>query len=229
VLFRSRYHYVSFGLTNRVLMKKNDVKARAKEVFTWGISQLYYFDPSQSYLSYYKLEDGTIPHFTDLTNYVRFFPVGDFNLDFRVAYNTYKKMLSSVRASANLGTISDDLYLSLSWYRSMNPFYQTIFSNREQVGAGAGLKIAGLDLYADFQYNVRDKKMLYADLAAAWNWQCLDFKVDAQAYFFRDKPELQIRFSIGLGNITPSSDSLGPRASADNVALTSTGERRARG
>ncbi len=69
--------------------------------------------------------------------------------------------------------------------------------------------------------------MLYTTATLAWNWQCLDFRVDAQAFYFRDKPEVQIRFSIGLGNITPSSDSLGPRSSADNAYLSATGTRRA--
>ena len=224
-----RYHFVSYGLTNRVLRKQNEPKARAKEVFTWGISQTYYLDPDNSPLSRYKLADGTIPRFTDLTNYVRFFPVGDFNLDFRVGYNTYKKQLSSVRAGAGLGTAADPVYFSLSWYKSVNPFYESAYYNREQVGANGGARIPGLDLTlaCQFQYNVRDKKMLYADLSIAWNWQCLDFKVDAQAYYYREKPEVQVRFSIGLGNITPSSDSLGARTSADNVYLSETGIRRA--
>lgn len=224
-----RYHYVSYGLTNRVLMKRNDPKARAKEVLTWGITQTYYLDPDDSPLSRYRLPDGTIPRYTDLSNYVRFFPVGDINLDFRVGYNTYIKTLSSVRASAGLGSPADDLHFSLSWYKSTNPYYESAFYNREQIGASAGLKIKGLDLalYGDIQYNIRDRKMLYTNATLAWNWQCLDFRVDAQAFYFRDKPEVQIRFSIGLGNITPSSDSLGPRSSADNAYLSATGTRRA--
>ncbi|MHB8055376.1 MAG: LPS-assembly protein LptD [Candidatus Aminicenantales bacterium] len=217
-----RYHYVSFGLTNHLLMKKKDPKAKTVEIFTWGISQYYYFDPSQSPLSRYKLGDGTIPRFSDLSSYVRFFPVGDFNFDFRAGYNVYKKALSSVRASANLGTAADDLYFSFAWYKSINPYYsQTVYSNREQIGINGGVKISNLDLSGDFQYNIQAKKMLYADLAVAWDWQCLNFKVDAQAFFFRTKPEVQFRFSVGLGNITSSSNSLGSRNAADNTIRSS--------
>ncbi len=223
-----RYHFVSYGLTNRVLMKKNEPKARTKEVFTWGISQTCYLDPNNSPLSRYKLDDGTIPRFTDLSSYVRFFPVGDFNLDFRAGYNTYKKTLSSVRAAAGFGTAADDIYFSLSWYKSVNAYFQTVYSNREQIGASAGVNISDLNLYGDLQYNVLAKKMLYANLALAWNWQCLNFKVNAQAFFFRDKPEFQIRFSIGLGNINESSDSLGARTAADNTLLSSEGARASR-
>jgi LPS-assembly protein len=221
-----RYHYISYGLTNRVLIKKNAPKAKATEIFTWGISQSYYFDPSQSPLSYYKLKDGTIPQFSDVSSYVRFFPVGDFNLDFRAGYNVYNKMLSSVRASANLGTVADDLYFSFAWYKSINPYLNTgayTIYNREQIGISAGAKIFNLDLKGDFQYNIQAKKMLYADLAVAWDWQCLNFKVDAQAFFYRTIPDFQVRFSLGLGNITPSTDSLGPNNAASNAILSSNG------
>jgi len=221
-----RYHYISYGLTNRVLIKKNAPKAKATEIFTWGISQSYYFDPSQSPLSYYKLKDGTIPQFSDISSYVRFFPVGDFNLDFRAGYNFYVKTLSSVRASANLGTAAEDLYFSFAWYKSINPYYQTgIYQiyNREQIGVSGGVKIFKLDLSGDFQYNIQTKKMLYANLTVAWDWQCFNFKVDAQAFFYRTIPDFQVRFSVGLGNITPSTNSLGPNNAANNTILSSTG------
>jgi hypothetical protein len=37
----------------------------------------------------------------------------------------------------------------------------------------------------------------------------VDFKLDVRAYFFREEPEVQFRFSVGLGNISSSSDFLG--------------------
>lgn len=212
-----RYHYVTYSLTNRVLMKKSDPKAKAKEVFTWGILQSYYLDPENGPYSRYKLKDGRFPEFTDLTNYVRFFPLNDFNLDFRAGYNVYYKSLSSVRAAASFGTAADDFFLSFSWFKSLNPYYSSISSNelynREQIGVNGGLKIRNLAFQGNFQYNITKKKMLYAGLSTVWNWQCLDLKIDARAFFFRETPEFQIRFSIGLGNITTPTDSLGTRLS----------------
>ncbi len=210
-----RYHYVTYGLTNRVLIKPgNDIKARAREIFTWGIAQSYYLDAEDSPLSWYRLEDGTIPAFSDLSSYIRFFPVADASLDFSVSYNTYQKTLSSVRASAGLGSPADNFFFSLSWYKSMNPYRsEEYLFNREQVGVTGGIKIPRWDIEAlgEFEYNLEEKKILYTGVSAVWHYQCVDFKLDVRAFFFREKPEVQVRFSLGLGNISSTSDFLGGR------------------
>jgi len=207
-----RYHFVTYGLTNRVLMKKgNDPKARAREIFTWGISQALYLDPETSPLSWYRLDDGTIPRFSDISTYVRFFPLEGASLDLSAGYNTYRKTLSSVRASASFGNPSDNLFFSLSWYKSFNPYYTEAYWNREQIGLNGGLKFPrlGLEALGEFEYNIMEKKILYSGLSAVWHYQCIDFKADVRAFFFREKPEVQVRFSFGLGNISSTSDFLG--------------------
>jgi lipopolysaccharide assembly outer membrane protein LptD (OstA) len=203
-----RYHDISYGLTNRVLIKKGD--AQAKEVFTWGISQVYYFSPEKSPLSLYRLPDGSIPRFSMIQSYIRFYPGTKLNFDVAAGYYTYKSMLSNIRAAVTYGGPADDLYFSLSWYKSINPYYTDILFDRQQIGISGGVKLPSLDVEAlgEFEYNISQNKILYTGLSLAWNWQCLNFKVDAQEFFFRAKPEFQVHFSIGLGNITSSADSL---------------------
>ncbi|MBN2242103.1 MAG: LPS assembly protein LptD, partial [Acidobacteria bacterium] len=207
--FFFRFHYLTYGLTNHVLVKKG--KGRATEVFTWGISQAYYLDPENSYLALFPLPDGTIQRFSEISTYVRFYPGTKLSIDLGAGYHTYKAILSNLRASVNYGNPADDLYFSLSWYRSQNPYYTDILFNREQIGFSAGVKLPRMNIEAlgEVEYNITAKELLYAGLAAVWHYQCVDFKFDARGFFFREKPEFQIRFSIGLGNITPTADFLG--------------------
>jgi len=207
-----RYHYVTYGLTNRILVKKGgDPKARVREVFTWGISQAYYLDPEDSPLSWYPLADGTIRRYSEVSSFVRFFPTETASLDISAGYDTYLKTLSSLRAAAGYGNPADNFYFSLSWYKSFNPIYSGPLYNREQIGINGGFKIPrwNIEALGEFEYNIMEKKLLYTGISAVWHYQCVDFKADVRAFFFREKPDVQVRFSVGLGNISSASDFLG--------------------
>jgi LPS-assembly protein len=79
------------------------------------------------------------------------------------------------------------------------------------VAAYGGVKLAklGLDLTADVDFNVQEAKLLYAGGGAVYHYQCLDFLVEVKVFYFRDKPEAQFKFSLGLGNIGKTTDFLG--------------------
>jgi lipopolysaccharide assembly outer membrane protein LptD (OstA) len=186
-----RYHELTYGLTNHFLLKTGTASPR--EFFTWGLSQTYYLSPENSPLSYYPLIDGAIPRFSELTSYVRFYPGAKYRL------------------GANLGAPSDDFFLNVNWYKSTNPYYQSVLYDRHQISLSGGVKIAPLNMEARGQidYNVSDRQMMYSAGSLVYHYQCLDFKLDARIYFFRDKPEYQIKFSLGLGNIGKTTDFLG--------------------
>jgi len=205
------YHYIEYGLENQILVKSGD--DRPREVLTWEIEQTFYLDANNSPLSRYTLDDGSIPRFSDITNKLRFFPMTSASLDVSMGYNTYKKALSSVRASAGLGDSSDDAYLAVSWYKSVNPYRGFTSTSRHQIGLSGGAKIPGLQLEAlgEFEYNLAAKKVLYTGLAAVWHYQCVDVKMNIRAFFFRETPEIQFQLSLGLGNIGSTSDFLGGR------------------
>jgi LPS-assembly protein len=204
-------HYLQYGLQNQILVKSGDGLPR--EVLTWTIAQTFYLDPKNSPLSRYKLDDGSIPQFSEITNKLRFFPVTAVSLDVSLGYNTYKKALSSVRASAGLGDSSDKAYLSVSWYKSISPYYGFVSTSRHQIGFSGGAKIPWLQLEAlgEFEYNLAAKKVLYTGLAAVWHYQCIDVKMNVRAFFFRGTPEVQFQMSLGLGNIGSTSEFLGGR------------------
>lgn len=202
-----RYHQLTYGLTNHVLLKTGDTP---REVFTWGLAQTYYLSPENSPMSYYPI-NGVIPRFSELSSYLRFYPGPKYSFDFSTSYNVYFKVFSTIRLGANLGVPSDDLFLNVSWYKSSNPFYTSAFYDRHQVSLAGGAKIAALNLdaLAEIDYNISDRQMMYSGASLVYHYQCLDFKADVRIYYFRETPEFQIKFSLGLGNIGKTTDFLG--------------------
>jgi lipopolysaccharide assembly outer membrane protein LptD (OstA) len=201
-----RYHQLSYGLTNRVIVKRE----MPREVFTWGISQTYCLSPDDSPLSIYQWE-GEVPRFSDVNSYARFYPAGKYSLDVSTGYNTYYKTFSFLRLAAGLNSFTDPLFLQVSWFKSMNPWYQDILGDRHQVGLTGRLNLPRLNLevLGEFDFNVMEKKMLYTGASLVYHYQCLDFKADMRVFYYRDIPEVQYRVTIGLGNIGKTTDILG--------------------
>jgi hypothetical protein len=201
-----RYHQLSYGLTNRVIVKRD----MPREVFTLGVSQTYYISPEDGPLSIYTWE-GDVPRFSDINGYARFYPGGKFSLDASTGYNTYYKTFSFLRLGAGLNAFTDPLFLQVSWFKSMNPWYQDILGDRHQVGLTGRLNIPRLNLevLGEFDFNVMEKKMLYYGASLVYHYQCLDFKADVRVFYYRLTPEVQYRVSFGLGNIGKTTDFLG--------------------
>ena len=201
-----RYHQISYGLTNRILVKRD----MPREVFTWGVSQNYYFSPEDSPMSFYRWE-GKIPNRSDIGSYLRFYPARKYSIDVSAGYNTYHKMFSFLRLGAGLNSPTDPLFLSLNWYRSVNPWFKDILADRQQVGGVAKFNLPRLNFEAlgEFDFNIEKKRMLYTGLSLVYHYQCLDFKADVRIFYYREKPETQFRFSLGLGNIGKTTDFLG--------------------
>jgi lipopolysaccharide assembly outer membrane protein LptD (OstA) len=203
-----RYHYLKYGLTNRILVKKNDM---AREVFALGVNQTYYLEAEESPLQRYLFE-GEIPAFSDINGYLRFYPSNKYSFDFSTRFNPYYKSFSSLNVGANLGKPDDDLFLRVNWYKSSDPYRpKYIYANRHQLGVFGGVKIpwVGLEAKAQVDYNFAEKKMLYSAFKLEYHYQCFDFEADLKMFFFREKPEMQFRITIGLGNIGKTTDFLG--------------------
>jgi lipopolysaccharide assembly outer membrane protein LptD (OstA) len=201
-----RYHQLTYGLTNRVLVKKD----MPREVFTWGLSQTYYLSPDDSPLSIYEWE-GRPPRRSDITSYMRFYPARKYSLDAGSSYNTYFHTFSSVRLGASINSRSDPFFLSLNWFRSLNPWRENILRDRQQIGFVSQAQLPRLNLQAlvEFDYNILERKMLYSGLSLVYHYQCLDFQADVRVFYYREPAEVQYRVSLGLGNIGKTTDFMG--------------------
>jgi LPS-assembly protein len=204
-----RYHLLSYGLNNHILLKEGTTGA-PRELFTMSLSQAFYFEPEEGPLRYFRFE-GKVPRFTEIEGYLRYYPAGPYNIDVNASFNTYTKTLSQLRVGANYAAPSGNLTAGVNWYKYVNPYYKDIYFNRDQIGFVATTKIPALNLEAkaDVSYNIAERKMFYAGGNLVYHYQCLDIKADVQIFFFRETPELQFKFSFGLGNIGKSTDFLG--------------------
>jgi LPS-assembly protein len=211
----TRDHYVSYGLTTRVLVKVNKMP---REIFTLGVSQIYYLNPEESPMQGFEV-DGKIPEFSDINGYLRFYPGTRQSIDFSMAYNPYHNRFSRLRLGANLGAPDDNLFLRVSWYKSLNPYFDNKWGERHQVSFFAGFKIPkiNLDALGSLDYNIKERKLLYSALSVVYHYQCIDFKADVKIFYFREKPEAQFGISIGLGNIGRTTDFLGDLTDSEHA------------
>jgi LPS-assembly protein len=203
----TRAHYVSYGLTTRVLVKVNKMP---REIFTFGLSQIYYLNPEESPMQGFEV-DGKIPEFSDINGYLRYYPGTKQSIDFSMAFNPYHTRFSRLRLGVNWGAPGDNLFLRVSWYRSLNPYFDNTWGERHQVSFYTGFKIPkiNLDALGTLDYNIKERKLLYTALSLVYHYQCIDFKADVKIFYFREKPEAQFGISIGLGNIGKTTDFLG--------------------
>jgi hypothetical protein len=203
-----RFHQLNYGLTNRVLIKQNDMP---REVITFGLSQTYYLAPEESPLQRFEKFFDEIPRFSDINGYVRIYPLPNYSLDFSTSYNPYKKVFPSLRLGLNLGTWGDPVMLSVNWFKGTNPYYKDKIYDRHQINFTGGVTIQKLNLeaFTSLDFNISEKKMLYTLATLVYHYQCFDFKVDLKIFHFREKPETQFRISFGLGNIGKTTDLLG--------------------
>ena len=207
-----RLHQIAYGFTSRFLQKKEE---RQVEVLSFGLGQIYYFSPATGPLGQY-LVNGMPPRWSEVSGTLRYYPRESFSLDAALGYNPYYHNLSTLRLTSTAGLREDGRFLSLNWYRSMNswatgmdPSLSALY-NRHQIGAVAGWRFPAmsLDVLGEIDYNLQQKKLLYTAGQVVYHYQCLDFLLEARVYYYRLRPETQIRFSVGLGNIGRTGDLL---------------------
>jgi hypothetical protein len=155
--------------------------------------------------------NGKIPEFSDINGYLRYYPGTKQSIDFSMAFNPYHTRFSRLRLGANWGAPSDNLFLRVSWYKSLNPYFDNTWGERHQVSFYTGFKIPkiNLDALGTLDYNIKERKLLYTALSVVYHYQCIDFKADVKMFYFREKPEAQFGISIGLGNIGKTTDFFG--------------------
>jgi len=203
------YHQLKYSLTNRLLIKKGETPF---EILTWTIAQTYYFNPKEVlHMRYFKI-NGKTPHFSDIYSSLRIRATEKYSLDFNISYNHYYRKISGITLIANLGSPADNLFLRLSWlHRKVLYLSEYFYGNYNQIRAYTGFKIPRIGLEANFEidHDFLLKKTLYTAFSAVYHYQCIDFKGEIKMFNFREKPDIQFRFSIGLGNISKVTDFLG--------------------
>ncbi|UCC41887.1 MAG: LPS-assembly protein LptD [Candidatus Aminicenantes bacterium] len=202
-----RFHYVRYGINNHVIVRENK---KPRTIFTLGVSNTFYIAEEESPLNRFRVE-GVIPQFEDIRGYIRFYPLRKYRLDFSAGFNPYFKTFSSLRMTANFGNPGDLVNLRVNWYKGVNPYQKKAWYNRHQIGCAGGFRIPkySLEAWAQFDFNIQQRKMLYSAVSLTYHYHCLDFLAYLKIFYFRDKPEMQFRVTFGLGNIGKTTDFLG--------------------
>ena len=209
-----RAHQLNYSLTNQFIIKQNGMP---KTLLEFGVNQTFFLVPDEeSPMQQYKV-DGKVPKFSDIYGYLRFYPSSKYTFDFSVGLNPYYWTFSSLRASINLGSQADPIFFRINWYKSINPYSKDVLYDRHQIGFYSGLKIPSLNLeaIAEIDFNIEEMELLYSAFALVFNYQCIDIRADMRVFYFREiyysnqKPEMQFRITIGLGNIGKTTDFLG--------------------
>lgn len=203
-LFRN--NDLKFGLVQHFLLRTD---SSPREILTFGLSTTAFFDPEHSPIRYYYPLN-PLRHFSPLNAYLRYYPAGRFSLDLSADFNPYEKNFLSSRLSANLGKPDDNVFFSLNWSKNYQVLGPESFFRSHQAGLQAGWRWPEkLDLKTQLEFDLQNRKFLYAALAGVYHYQCLDFSFDLRVFNYRTQPEVQFRFSLGLGNISRTSDLLG--------------------
>lgn len=209
----SRLHQLTYGLTNRLLVKSGDGQAR--EVLVLSISRTSFFSPESGPLRGY-LVDGHAPRMSEMTTTLRYYPAGEFFLDASAGYNPYSRRFSTFRLSAGAGSKQEGNFISVNWLKSENAWIAGIdpvlltLSNRHEASVYSGLKVPALDLdlQADASFNILTGRFRYTGGRLVYHYQCVDFQLDFGVYHYRTVPETQVKFSIGLGSISRAAEFL---------------------
>ncbi|MFQ6082565.1 MAG: LPS-assembly protein LptD [Candidatus Aminicenantia bacterium] len=202
-----RYHQLSYSLTNRIFIKKKETPV---EIITFEIGQTFYFEPEEVIQLKNVKVNGKTPQFSDINSSLRINPSSKYSADIRLFYNPYYKKLSLASIIANLGAPQDNWFIRVSWNMRDDPYRKSLW-NRNQMRFYSGIKIPRLSIEAhgEIDYDFFTRKTQYSALSLTYHYQCLDFKGEIKIFNFRDKPDTQFRFSIGLGNIGSATDFLG--------------------
>lgn len=201
-----RNNNLKFGLTQHFLTKTD---SSPREILTLGLTATVFFDPEHSPIRYYY-PCHQERHFSPVNVYLRYYPSGPFSLDVSTDFNPYEKNLLSSRLSAGWGKPEDSFFFSLNWSKYYQAITPDSFLRSHQAGIQAGVRWPEkIELKTQVEVDIQNRKILYSALAGTYHYQCLDFSFDLRIFYYRSKPEAQFRFSVGLGNISHTSDLLG--------------------
>lgn len=201
-----RNNDLKFGLVQHWLKK---TEGSPREILTFGLAETVYFDPEHSPNRYYYFQ-APRRHFSPVNAYLRYYPGTRFSLDISADFNPYEKNFLSSRLTASLGQPEAPFFFRLNWTRNYQPLTPDSIFRSHQAGLQAGWRWPErLDLKTQVEFDLQNRKILYTALAGIYHYQCLDFSFDLRVFYYRSQPEVQFRFSVGLGNISRSSDLLG--------------------
>ncbi|MCP5048647.1 MAG: LPS-assembly protein LptD [bacterium] len=209
------YSFVGFSLSNKLLYKKNNSKT-PKEVFSYTISQDYYFDPALA--SRNRKIGGVIPDFSELKNTIRIRPFKSFSVDATLSYNHFLNAdsfidnFASLRFNLSYTNKKSPVYGRFSYSRYINPFASANYIfNRDIVGGSLNFDIPRfpLKLNSNVNYDITAKEFRHATFKLSYDYQCIQFLTELRLFKYSGRIETQFNIGISFGNLGTVKDFLG--------------------
>lgn len=207
---RPPYSYIGFGITTRFLKKSRIGQESPTEIFSYTISQDYYFDPAEA--NYYRKIEGEYPVFSELSNRLRFRLVEDFSLDISLGYNYYIKQFNRLYILLSLNKEDSFLKGSLSYTTYKNPYKESYYLNKTYIRGDLDFNIPGFPLkfITGVDYDLTEKEFRYGSFLASYNYQCIKFNVEFRVLTRMGGTfDYQYNFGISFGDIGVVKDFLG--------------------
>ena len=182
---------MTYGLTNRVLVRKATTKERAaplasapRELLTASVSQSYYTDATASRFdptyqsSYVDAGSGRPPsNYSPVSMNVRTQPLTGIGATFRAEYDAAAKKVQSMSTGADYG--SPTRQVALSWSRSLASYFPTnSLSGSTRVAFKDGRTGGNYSINWDIQRDI----VIQQRLTAFYNAQCCGFVVEYQEF-----------------------------------------------
>lgn len=208
---------VQFSLNMLLLYKENKLEASAREIFSYTVSQDYYFDPKLAsrnrVITIPDPKRAIFPSFSNLTNTLRLRPVKDFSLDVSLLYNHYLQRFINKRINLSYNNpssvIRGGFYFSSSFYEyNSDPKY--IF-NRDNIGGNLLVSAPEFPLSIDARvnYDITDKLFRQASFLLRYSFQCITLRSELKLFKISDRVETQFVMGVSFGNLGQVKDFLG--------------------
>ncbi|GEM_PF-593753 len=209
---------VKFSLNTR-LLAKNKTEKNAREVFSYTVSQNYFFDPKNANQD--RKVNGEYPEFSELTNELRVRPLKNFVLDVNVNFNHYIAVTSFIqrftRVSGTLSYTSTNRYFSAnaSFNRYVNQYsltgdFNQVF-NRDSMSASLNVDFPSFPIKLDsrINYDLTDREFRYGTFQASFDYQCVNINAQLVLFKYTDRVEKQFLVGFSLSNLGMVKDFLG--------------------
>ncbi len=201
------YSFVSFSLNSRLFKKSNRGDIAPREIFTYTLSQKYFFDPEIAN-RYRSIDIGTekiFPELSELTNSFRYRPTKFIALDLTLAYNHYLKHFQRVNFSLGYSDPESIISGRLIYSLYKNPFLsKSFFLNTELIRGNFNIKfpVIPLKIESSIDYDLFNKMFRYGSIIASYNYQCINFNVEVKIYTLSNElTDIQYTIGVTFGNL----------------------------
>ncbi len=209
------YSFVSFSLNSRFYVKSKKDGKSIREVFTYTLSQKFYFDPeiANRYRTISVGEENIYPEFSELINTFKVRPTKDISVDLTLAYNHYLEKFQKINFSVGYLDKSSPVYGKITYSLYENPFKaKDYFLNTELVRGNLNVQFPRfpVNFNGAIDYDIGLKRFRYGSIIASYDYQCINFNAEMKIYtLFDGSTDFQYTVGVTFGNLGMVKDFFG--------------------